>query len=74
MPYVSPPPSPQWSRALALICQSPIWDSFAGQTALQQFVAEAERYASYDELPPHLKAIYRKAERALQQSGNNPQH
>lgn len=56
---------PAWSRQLALICQSPLWQSPQGITAKDDFINEAERYTSYNELPPRLKALYRKAERAL---------
>lgn len=54
---------PEWSRALALIAQSPVWDG--QQQAKDAFMDAAERYSGYPQLPPHLKVIYRNAERAL---------
>ncbi len=55
---------PEWSHALALIAQSPIWDG--EQIAKSAYMDAAEHYNSYDELPRDLKATYKRAERALE--------
>lgn len=62
---INKPISPEWSHALAVVAQSPIWNGQRGQKAKDAFMDEAERYASYDDLPPRLKAVYQKAARKL---------
>ena len=59
------PIAPEWSHELALLAQSPVWNGLRGQKAKDAFMDEAARYDSYDELPTHLKSIYRKAYRQL---------
>jgi hypothetical protein len=57
--------APEWSHALALVCQSPLWRGLEGIDRKEAFVDEASSYASYDDLPPRLQAIYQAAARQL---------
>lgn len=58
----------QWSRQLALLCQSSIWQGAKGRDRKDAFIEQMERYANYAALPPRLKATYKRVVREIQQA------
>lgn len=57
-----------WSRQLALLCQSSIWYGAAGQERKDAFVDAMAAYRNYAALPPRLKATYKRVAREIQQA------
>ena len=57
--------TPEWSRALAVACQSPIWRGLTGMERKAAFVEAASQYATYDEMPHDLQMLYDRATRRL---------
>lgn len=67
--YVPDQMTPAWSHQLALACQSPMWQSLHGMEQRDVFVEAAAKVATYDDLPPRLKALYQEAMRQLREPG-----
>jgi hypothetical protein len=59
------PMTPEWSGQLAIAVHSPIWQSLAGMERRDAFIAAATQYATYDDLPADVKAIYQEALRGF---------
>lgn len=62
--------TPEWSRRLAEVAQAPVWQSVEGIERKEKFIDAASHYASYDDLPPRLKATFDKALRQVRR-GNS---
>ncbi len=65
--FTPDPMTPEWSRDLAVVGSSPYFRGEAGWKRWDAFLEQAEQYATYDDLPPELKAIYDKARAAGEQ-------
>src|SRR5258707_9700751 len=61
--YTPDPMTPEWSRDLALLSSASFGRGWTGLERRERFVEQAIQYATYDDLPPALKAIYDKASR-----------
>lgn len=56
--------TPAWSRDLAEVQSSPYWGDWsdeAGRKRRDTFIEQALEYATYEDLPGDLKAIYQQA-------------
>jgi len=61
--YTPDAATPEWSRDLALLNCSSFGRGWASKERCQRFMEQALQYATYDDLPPELKAIYDQAVR-----------
>src|SRR5260221_5215873 len=61
--YTPDPMTPEWSRDLALLSSASFGRGSTGLERRERFVEQAIQYATYDDLPPELKAIYDEAYR-----------
>lgn len=60
------PMTPEWSRALAQVGQSPYWGGgLTGMERCQAFVGQASAYSSLADLPDSLKTVYQRAMHAM---------
>jgi hypothetical protein len=62
------PMTPAWSRALAQVGSSSYWgdwSDWATKERRDMFLEQASQYATFDDLPGDLKAIFQAAERAM---------
>jgi hypothetical protein len=57
--------TPEWSRALALLQGSSLFRGPDGMERRERFFEAAAQYATYDDMPSNLKAMYQRASRAL---------
>lgn len=63
--------TPAWSHALTTIAQSPYWGTgLQGMDRFQAYVEAVSGYATYDDLPDRLKAIFDQAKRMMGGGGN----
>ena|SRR5579859_6912239 len=62
--------TPAWSRDLAVLSRP----SAVSQERWRAFLESAVQYATYEDMPPELKAIYDTATRQLQQAQRQSRH
>lgn len=60
--------TPEWSRHLALLCQSSIWHRAGGQERKDKFIEAMEQYPNLDALPPRQKRYYQQVVHKIQQA------
>lgn len=63
--YTPDPMTPEWSQDLAEVRMSPFWLRWSDMERRDTFIEQASQYATYNDLPGHLKAIYQRAYRRL---------
>jgi hypothetical protein len=66
--------TPQWSGDLTTAIHSPLFTrDLEGARQRQRFVEQATQYATYDDLPPRLQEVYRRAMAAYDDGGTEEQ-